>query len=99
MYRFPAPSTATPDGWYSCAAVAAPPSPPKPYVPLPATVVISPVAAVTAGGACPARRGRRHPPRRGRRLPDAAVEGVRDVQVAHPVHRDTPRVSQLRRGR
>src|SRR5215467_7298643 len=43
MYRFPAPSTARPDGWLSCADVAAPPSPGKPALPVPATVVMTPV--------------------------------------------------------
>src|SRR5947199_199911 len=42
MKRFPDPSTATPDGPASRADVAGPPSPLKPDVPLPATVVIKP---------------------------------------------------------
>src|ERR1039457_3865884 len=46
MKRLPALSTATSLGWFSSAAVAGPPSPLKPAVPLPATVLIVP-AAVT----------------------------------------------------
>jgi hypothetical protein len=41
MNRLPAPSTATLHG-HSCALVAGPPSPEKPRVPLPATVVMIP---------------------------------------------------------
>src|SRR5438552_1157649 len=40
--RFPAPSTATPVGKHSRAEVAGPPSPLKPKLPFPATVVIVP---------------------------------------------------------
>ena len=47
MYRLPLASTATPDGLLSLALVAAPVSPEKPKVPVPATVVMMPVAAVT----------------------------------------------------
>ena len=43
MYRLPAESTATPrEGLFNCALVAGPLSPPKPGVPFPATVVITP---------------------------------------------------------
>ena len=42
MYRLPAASSATSWGLLSCAAVAAPPSPLKPAVPVPATVEITP---------------------------------------------------------
>src|ERR1041385_2197327 len=42
MMRLPAPSTATPEGWYSVPLVAAPPSPEWPWAPLPATVVMMP---------------------------------------------------------
>ena len=42
MYRFPAASTAIPSGNRSWAAVAGPPSPENPLVPLPATVVMVP---------------------------------------------------------
>ena len=40
IYTLPLPSTATPTGRYNSAAVAAPPSPEVPPVPLPAIVVI-----------------------------------------------------------
>jgi hypothetical protein len=46
MKRLLKPSTTTAAGAASCAAVAGPPSPLKPYVPVPATVLITP-AAVT----------------------------------------------------
>ena len=46
-YRLPAPSTATPCGECSRAAVAGPPSPVEPDVPLPATVVMMPVPTAT----------------------------------------------------
>ena len=45
MKRFPAPSSVTPLGDQSRAAVAGPPSPRKPPSPPPATVVMTPVAA------------------------------------------------------
>ena len=45
MKRLPALSTATPKGKSSCASVAGPPSPPNPLRPVPATVVIVPVAS------------------------------------------------------
>src|SRR5437773_5198003 len=45
MYRLPAASTATPVGPARLAFVAGPPSPPKPEVPVPATVVMKPDAA------------------------------------------------------
>jgi hypothetical protein len=44
MKRLPDPSTAMPTGTESCALVAAPPSPEKPWVPLPAIVVMIPPA-------------------------------------------------------
>ncbi len=44
MKRLPDPSTATPDGQASWALVAAPPSPEKPCVPVPATVVMIPLS-------------------------------------------------------
>ena len=47
MYRFPAPSIATPSGEFRPALVAAPPSPPYPVAPVPATVVITAVPAAT----------------------------------------------------
>ena len=47
MNRLPEPSTATPRGLLSWAAVAGPPSPENPSLPFPATVVITPVAAST----------------------------------------------------
>src|SRR5437667_213783 len=47
MYRLPPASTATPTGTLRLAFVAAPPSPAKPKTPLPATVVMIPVAAPT----------------------------------------------------
>ena len=43
MNTLPAPSTATPDGFHNEALVPAPPSPLKPSVPLPATVLRTPV--------------------------------------------------------
>src|SRR3989475_3635202 len=46
MKTLPAPSSATPAGKSSSAAVAGPPSPLKPAVPLPATIVIVPRARV-----------------------------------------------------
>ena len=45
--RWPTPSTATPVGKANSALVAGPPSPLKPGVPLPATVLISPLTAST----------------------------------------------------
>src|SRR6202522_4177306 len=45
MYRFPTASNAIPAGVFNSALVAAPPSPEKPEVPLPATVVMIPVFA------------------------------------------------------
>ena len=42
MKRLPAPSTATPEGRSSRAAVAVPPSPLNPYSPVPATVLMTP---------------------------------------------------------
>ena len=42
MNRLPAPSIARPPGSFSCALVAGPPSPEKPFVPSPATVVMIP---------------------------------------------------------
>src|SRR5437868_4166582 len=47
MNRLPDPSAATPAGLHTPALVAAPPSPLNPHVPLPATVVMTPVAAST----------------------------------------------------
>src|ERR1700733_13805421 len=44
---FPDASIATPAGILSMALVAGPPSPPKPEIPLPATVLIIPVTAST----------------------------------------------------
>src|SRR4051812_37171948 len=44
MYRFPSESTATAQGLNSSALVAGPPSPKNPAVPLPATVVMIPLA-------------------------------------------------------
>src|SRR5665213_739847 len=41
--KLPDPSTATPYGTDNCALVAGPPSPEKPLLPLPATVVMTPV--------------------------------------------------------
>src|SRR3990170_816178 len=46
MQRFPE-SRATPEGLLSCAAVAGPPSPPEPATPVPAKVVMVPVARST----------------------------------------------------
>src|SRR5437667_199327 len=46
MYRLPAESTATPDGNASCALVAGPPSPEKPCVPFPATIVSVPLGVI-----------------------------------------------------
>ena len=43
MYRFPEASTARPFGVFNDADVAGPPSPEKPWVPLPATVEIIPL--------------------------------------------------------
>ena len=48
MYRLPAPSTASPIGARTAAAVACPPSPDSPTIPLPATVLIAPVPAITS---------------------------------------------------
>src|ERR1035441_8337194 len=45
MYIFPDASTATQTGLLSCACLAGPPSPPKPAVPFPATVVMFPPGA------------------------------------------------------
>jgi CRISPR/Cas system CMR subunit Cmr6 (Cas7 group RAMP superfamily) len=45
MWTQPALSTATATGWFSCAASAAPPSPPKSASPVPANVLIVPSAA------------------------------------------------------
>src|SRR5207244_9609408 len=47
IYRLPLASSATPDGPLRLAPVAAPPSPAKVKLPLPATVVMIPVAAAT----------------------------------------------------
>jgi hypothetical protein len=47
MNTSPSPSTATPHGYKSWALVAAPPSPRSPPTPVPATVVITPLAAST----------------------------------------------------
>src|SRR5437667_6893 len=47
MYRLPLASSAMPDGPLRLAFVAAPPSPAKLGLPLPATVVMIPVAAAT----------------------------------------------------
>ena len=47
----PVPSTATPIGWFSLALMAWPPSPLKPFCPVPATVlmaVVGPTAAYSA---------------------------------------------------
>src|ERR1035441_2918214 len=46
MNRFPLESTATPFGEYNAALVAAPPSPEKPMLALPATVTIVPFAFI-----------------------------------------------------
>ena len=46
MNKLPVESTATPNGPLICALVAAPPSPVNPAVPLPATVVMVPLAAI-----------------------------------------------------
>ena len=45
IHKLPEESTAMPEGYDSCALVAAPPSPLKPYTPLPVTVVMIPVVA------------------------------------------------------
>ena len=45
MNRLPTPSTATPAGKNSRAAVAGPPSPLKPLLPVPATVVMTPAVS------------------------------------------------------
>src|SRR5271154_916524 len=42
MYRLPEESTARPAGWFTCALVAAPPSPENPGIPVPAKVVMIP---------------------------------------------------------
>ena len=47
MYRLPAVSIATSDGPLNCAAVASPLSPLDPSTPVPATVLMMPVVAVT----------------------------------------------------
>jgi hypothetical protein len=47
MYKFPFWSTVKLSGWLNSAAVARPPSPVSPGVPLPATVVMIPVARST----------------------------------------------------
>src|ERR1035438_3963196 len=55
IYRSPAESTTTPEGWFSWAPVAGPSSPLKPWVSLPAAVVIIPFEtlrmALTIGSA------------------------------------------------
>src|SRR4051812_37732668 len=69
MYRL-VPVKATPAGAISCAEVAGPPSPPMPFTPFPATVVMSPVAApagaarasVSTATAAPTRARRERPP-------------------------------------
>ena len=66
--RLPAPSTATLSG-YSCALVAGPPSPERPSVPLPATVVMVPLAET----------------RRIRRLPRSARNRLPEPSTARPV--------------
>ena len=45
--KLPAASNAMPVGWFSCALVACPPSPLEPAIPLPAKVLMMPVAVVT----------------------------------------------------
>src|SRR4029079_2842011 len=54
MYRLPARSTATPAGKLSIALVAGPPSPLNPAVPVPATVVTTPLASTLRTGWAPA---------------------------------------------
>src|ERR1700733_1845231 len=46
IYKFPYWSGTTSVGLYNCAAVAGPLSPLKPYVPLPATVVMIPAVSI-----------------------------------------------------
>src|ERR1700677_4566817 len=58
IYQLPLESTTIPDGEYSCADVAGPPSPPKPgEFPLPAIVVTGPGAGIHPASAATAKPG------------------------------------------
>jgi hypothetical protein len=56
MKRRPEASTATPEGAFRDAEIAGPPSPEKPWVPFPATVVMSPPGDADASAVAPVRR-------------------------------------------
>src|SRR5665213_2281490 len=86
MKRSPEPSTAIPSGAYSEAEVAGPKSPEKPWVPLPATVVMVPPGDTF--------RIRSLPESAMKRLPEASTAtlvGVfRDAAVARPPSPENP---------
>src|ERR1700683_507561 len=79
MKIFPEASTATPEGLFNDAEVAGPPSPDKPAVPLPATVVMIPLAETF--------RIRLLPESAMKRFPEASTAtsaGPNDAEVASP---------------